>query len=86
MHLERTLPANVRVTAVSQQAGRQVVLIDAEARSLDDVDEFIEALEKTGSFKDVIPRNSQLMENDLINAQIEATYLKAVAAQPEVAQ
>jgi Tfp pilus assembly protein PilN len=86
MHLERTLPADVRVTAVSQQAGRQVVLIDAEARSLDDVDEFIEALEKTGSFKDVIPRNSQLMENELINAQIEATYLKAVAGQTEVAQ
>lgn len=86
MHLERTLPSDVRIRAVSQQAGRQVVLIDAEARTLDEVDRFIEALETTGAFRDVIPRNSVLMDTDLINATIEATYLKAVAAPAEAAQ
>ena len=86
MHLERTLPADVRVTSVSQQAGKQVVLIDTEARDLNDVDEFIEALEKTGAFKDVVPRTSQLMENDLIVATIEATYLKAVKGPAEAGQ
>ena len=80
-HLERTLPPDVRITAVSQQAGRQIVLIDTQARDLEDVEQFIEALETTGAFKDVTPRNSVLMDNDLINATIEATYLP-VAAKP----
>ena len=73
-HFERALPADVRITAVQQQAARQVVLIDAEARSVDDVDRFIEALEKTGAFGDVTPRNETAMENDTIVATLEATY------------
>ena len=51
-----------------------MVLIKAEARSVDDVDRFIEALEKTGAFRDVTPRNEALMENDIIDATLEATY------------
>ena len=74
-HFEKTLPADVRITSVSQQASRQVVLIDAEARSIDDVDQFIEALEKTGAFRDVIARSEEVMENDVIVARLEATYL-----------
>ena len=73
-HFERTLPSDVRITSVQQQAGRQGVLIEAEARNIDDVDEFIEALEKTGSFRGVIPRNETLMEDDTIVATVEATY------------
>jgi hypothetical protein len=60
---------------VQQQAARQVVLIGAEARSIDDVDRFIEALEKTGTFRDVIARNKVRMENEIIVAQLEATYV-----------
>ena len=74
-HFEKTLPADVRITSVSQQASRQVVLIDAEARSIDDVDQFIEALEKTGAFRDVIARSEEVMENDVIVARLEATYM-----------
>ena len=85
-HFERTLPSDVRVTSVQQQAARQLVLIDAEARSLDDVNQFIDALEKTGAFRDVIARNQVLMDNDLITATIEATYLRAGAPKAEAAQ
>jgi Tfp pilus assembly protein PilN len=74
-YLERTLPPDVRITSVQQQAGREVVLIDAEARSIDDVDQFIEALEKTGAFRDVTPRNETVMENEIIVATLEATYM-----------
>ena len=75
-HFEQTLPADVRITSVQQQqAGRQMVVIAAEARNIDDLDKFIEALEKTGTFRDVTPRNEVLMENDIYNATIEATYL-----------
>jgi len=74
-HFERTLPPDVRITSVKQQAALQVVLIDAEARSIDDVDRFIEALEKTGAFRDVIARNEDRMENETIKASLEATYV-----------
>lgn len=79
-HFERTLPADVRVTSVQQQSDRQIVLIAAQARDVDDVDEFIEALEKTGAFRDVFARNEVVMDSDLIEATLEATYLGAIAA------
>ena len=75
-HFERTLPSDVRITSVQQRAGDQIVL-GAEARSVDDIQQFIEALEKTGAFRNVIPRNETLMENDLFEAQLEATYVPA---------
>lgn len=75
-HFERTLPSEVRITSVQQRAGRQLVL-GAEARSVDDIDQFIEALEKTGAFQNVIPRSETVMENDTIQAQLEATYAPA---------
>ena len=73
-HFEHTLPADVRITSVQQQAGRQIVLIAAEARTIEDLDKFIEALEKTGAFRDVAPRSETVMENDIIAATLEATY------------
>jgi hypothetical protein len=59
---------------VQQQAGRQIVVIAAEARTIEDLDKFIEALEKTGAFRDVVARNETVMENDIIAATLEATY------------
>jgi len=73
-HFEQTLPADVRITSVQQQAGRQIVVIAAEARTIEDLDKFIEALEKTGAFRDVVARNETVMENDIIAATLEATY------------
>jgi Tfp pilus assembly protein PilN len=78
---EHTLPADVRITSVQQQTGREVVVIGAEARDTNDVDEFIEALEKTGAFRDVIARNETVMENDIIAATIEAAYVPKPAAE-----
>lgn len=78
-HFERTLPSDVRITSVQQQAGGQLVL-GAEARSVDDIDLFIEALEKTGAFRNVTPRTEVLMEDDIFQATLEATY--APAARP----
>ena len=72
-HFEATLPSEVRITSVQQQ-GRQTVLFDAEARSLEDLNGFIEALEKTGAFHNVQPRSQTVMENDIIAATLEATY------------
>ena len=71
---EDTLPADVRITSVQQQTGRQAVLIGAESRTIEDLDKFIEALEKTGAFRDVRPGNETVMEDDIIKATLEATY------------
>jgi Tfp pilus assembly protein PilN len=82
-HFERTLPSDVRITSVQQQAGQQLVL-GAEARSVEDIERFIAALEKTGAFRNVIPRTEVLMENDTFQATLEATY--APASQPAETQ
>ena len=78
-HFEHALPSDVRITSVQQRAGRQLVL-GAEARSVEDIEQFIEALEKTGAFQNVIPRSETVMENEIIQAQLEATF--APASQP----
>jgi hypothetical protein len=59
---------------VSPSPGDQIVNIGVEARSVEDLDEFIEGLEMTGAFRDVLAINEVTMENDLIEAIIRATY------------
>ena len=73
-HFEATLPADVRITAVTPSPGDQMVAIGVEARSVEDLDEFIEGLEGTGVFHDVLAVNEVTMENGLIEAIIRATY------------
>lgn len=73
-HFEATLPADVRITSVSPSPGDQLVAIGVEARSVEDLDEFIEGLEMTGVFRDVLAINEVTMDNDLIEAIIRATY------------
>ena len=85
-HFERTLPPDVRVTSVQQQSISQTVTISAEARDVDDVDQFIEALEKTGAFRNVFARSETVMENNMIEASLDATYLGAVASPAETGQ
>ena len=73
-HFEATLPANVRITSVQQGSGSDNLVIGAQSRSIDEVSEFIAALEKTGAFRDVIPTAETLMEGGFIDAEIQATY------------
>ena len=78
---EEALPENVRITSVEPQ-GSDGVQIGAEARSIDDIDAFIEALEKAGAFRNVTPLNEVQMEGNIIAAQLRATYTPR-ARQPE---
>jgi len=80
---EATLPADVRITAVRPrlQNGNFVVAVGVEARRAEDLDAFIEALEKTGSFHNVLSLQEQTSEQGLIQAIIEGTYV----AQPREA-
>jgi len=77
--LEKTLPDDVRIRAVDPSLspdGQFVVQISVQARRSEDVDAFIEALEKTGSFRDVITPAEQTNEQGLLEAVIKGTYVR----------
>jgi len=79
---EQTLPENVRVMAVQPRLavnGSFVVGMTVQARRAEDLDAFIEALEKTGAFRDVTPLQEQTNEQGLLEAVIEGTYVTGSA-------
>jgi hypothetical protein len=76
---EKTLPENVRVTAVQprlDQGGRFVVGMRVEARQIGDVEKFLDALETTGAFHNVLTTADQTTEDGLIEAVIEGDYVQ----------
>ena len=74
--LEATLPDDVRITTVQPRLDRGVFKIGliAEARRAEDVAAFIEALEKTGAFKNVVPLQQQTDDAGLIRVALEGSY------------
>jgi Tfp pilus assembly protein PilN len=75
--LEATLPDDVRVTAVQPRVekGNTIVLLNVEAMSSAHLATFMEALERRGAFRQVLPHNETLGDDDVIDAVVEATYL-----------
>jgi Tfp pilus assembly protein PilN len=77
--LEHTLPDDVRITAVDpslSQQGEFIVNIAVQARRSEDLDAFIEALEKTGSFRDVITPAEETNEDGLLVAVVRGVYVR----------
>ena len=77
--LEATLPPEVRVRALRprlERDGTFVVVITAEARSVEDLDQFVEGLEATGAFRDVLPTREETMDGGLIVAALEGRYIQ----------
>jgi Tfp pilus assembly protein PilN len=73
---ERTLPADVRVTSIRPrlEKDRRILLtITVLARSVDDIDMFMENLEATGGFDDLLSREDHPNEEKQWEAVIE-TY------------
>ena len=79
---EATLPPDVRITAVSPRAQRDQLIIGVavEARSAEDVDAWVEALEATGSFRSVLPTEQRLAADGLFEAIVEGVYVQAPPA------
>jgi hypothetical protein len=75
---EQTLPDNTRITAIQprHENGRVIVNAVVEARQIEDLDNFIEALEKTGSFRNVLP-TQYLQEEGVYQAVIQGDYTPA---------
>ncbi len=80
---EATLPAGVRIAAVRpsvDQEGRLIITIAVVARSVDDVDAFIEALEGTDAFGDLLSREERFNEEGLLEATLRGVYRSGRAA------
>lgn len=73
---ESTLPENVRITAVQPRLEKMVFMVSValEARRAEDLEAFIDALEKTGTFKNVLAIESQTNEEGLLEAIVEGAY------------
>jgi Tfp pilus assembly protein PilN len=74
--LEATVPDDVRITSVEPrlEKGTTMVTLNVEAMSPEHLAAFIEALEKRGAFRQVLPREEAVAEDKVIDAKIEATY------------
>jgi type IV pilus assembly protein PilN len=74
---ERTLPDDVRITAVRPTIDKQhriVLPVNVVARSVDDVNRFMENLDTTGAFPDLRSRQEQTSEEGLIVSTLEMVY------------
>jgi Tfp pilus assembly protein PilN len=73
---EATLPDDVRITAVQPrlEKGTFIVAVAIEARRAEDLDAFIEALEMTGAFHNVLATETQSNPRGLLEAIVEGVY------------
>jgi Tfp pilus assembly protein PilN len=80
---ETTLPPNVRISSVRPrigQDGEAGVSMTAVGRSVEDIDRFIENLEATKAFANVLSREETVGEDGLIEVTLEGAYLAGGAA------
>jgi hypothetical protein len=83
---ETTLPSDVRISSVQPQVdteGRLLVAIAVVSKKPEDLDDFIAALEKTGAFSDVLPREESSEDGVTRRTQLQGYYVPpAQAATP----
>jgi Tfp pilus assembly protein PilN len=79
--IEATLPPDVMLTAVRPDVRDGVVTITMNVigRRSEDIDAFMAALEKTGAFKDLVPRQENLADDGLRHAVLSGRYVGPAA-------
>jgi hypothetical protein len=83
---EKTLPENVRITAVQprlERDGRFIIGMRVEARQIGDLEKFLDELEMTGSFHNVLTTDEQATDDGLLEALIEGSYVQQAATAGE---
>lgn len=75
--IEQTLPANVMLTSVRPniEPGELSVAIEIVGREVPDIGSFIEQLEATGAFMNVLAREEELTEEGSYRALLSGQYL-----------
>lgn len=83
---ERTLPDDVRITAVHPTVDKDrriVLIVNVLARSVDDVNQFMENLDQTNAFLELRSREEQTNEDGQIESALEMVYQpRAASAEP----
>jgi hypothetical protein len=78
--IEKTLPRDARLVAVAPRVERSafkiVMLVNAKQQG--DLETFIEALELTKAFKDVLPTDQTRLEDGTLSITLESTYIADV--------
>jgi Tfp pilus assembly protein PilN len=75
---ETTLPDDVRIASVKPRVERErgiILTINVLAKTVDDVNEFIENLEKTDAFMNVRPADERTDDSGLLISTLEAVYV-----------
>jgi len=82
--LEATMPPDVMLTSVrpAVKEGETRVNMIVLGRRAEDVDEFIERLEATGAFEDIVPAQQDRTEDGLYRVVIESRYTGTDDAAP----
>jgi hypothetical protein len=75
--IEKALPIDVRIVTVAPriEKGRFTVGMTIVARDLADVSQFMETLQQTGVFYDIVPADQQLRDDGTYGALINAAYV-----------
>jgi hypothetical protein len=74
---QETLPPDVRIAGVTPQSddqGRRLVHISVFSKRIEDLEQFMDALEKTGAFSGVLPRAEQPDEAGTLRSELQAYY------------
>jgi hypothetical protein len=76
-HIETTLPPDVMLASVRPTIDDEGTLINmvVRARRGPDIDEFMDKLEATGAFENLLPRQTTVKEDGLIETIVEALYV-----------
>jgi len=89
--IEATLPPDVMLSAVRPivRDGITRVTMTVIARRAEDIDEFMEKLEATGAFEDVVPSQQDRTDEGLFRVALESVYTgtaaEHAAPEPQVA-
>lgn len=84
-YIQDTLPADVRLAGVapqSDESGRLLIAISVLSRRIDDLDEFIDALEQTGAFTNVLARQDSVEEDGTWQSELQGYYHSPAPAVP----
>ena len=78
--IERTLPRDARLVAVAPRVERNVfkIVMLVNAKQQGDLETFIEALESTAAFKNVLPTDMTRLEDGTLSITLESTYVSDV--------
>ena len=82
---QATLPPDVRIAGVTPQdddQGRRLVQISVYSRRVEDLEEFMAALERTGAFSGVLPRSDQPEDSGQLRSELQAYYSPSTAVAP----